>query len=72
MSWDILSLALGATALLDVTMNRARAGDLMSASLVSSTRSIELDVAVWSSNMVRVMVRAVSAATFDLAAASCP
>jgi hypothetical protein len=39
---------------------------------VSSTRFIELDAAVWSNNTVRVMARNISAATFDLAAATLP
>ncbi len=69
-SWDLPSLTPGATALLDVTVNGARAGDLAQASLVSSTRFIELDAAVWSNNTVRVMARNISAATFDLAAAT--
>ncbi|HEV7456460.1 MAG TPA: hypothetical protein VGN96_06760 [Roseococcus sp.] len=69
-SWDLPSLAPGATALIDVTVNGARAGDLAQASLVSSTRFIELDAAVWSNNTVRVMARNISAATFDLAAAT--
>ncbi|MBB5691748.1 hypothetical protein GXW77_05315 [Roseomonas alkaliterrae] len=69
-SWDLPSLAPGATALTDVTVNGARAGDLATASLVSSTRFIELDAAVWSNNTVRVMARNISAATFDLAAAT--
>jgi hypothetical protein len=69
-SWDLPSLAPGATALLDVTVNGARAGDLAQASLVSSTRFIELDAAVWSNNTVRVMARNISGATFDLAAAT--
>jgi len=69
-SWDLPSLAPGATSLLDVTVSGARAGDLASASLVSSTRFIELDAAVWSNNTVRVMARNISAATFDLAAAT--
>lgn len=69
-SWDLPSLAPGATSLLDVTVNGARAGDLAQASLVSSTRFIELDAAVWSNNTVRVMARNISAATFDLAAAT--
>ena len=67
-SWDLPSLAPGATALIDVTVNGARAGDLAQASLVSSTRFIELDAAVWSNNTVRVMARNISGATFDLAA----
>jgi hypothetical protein len=69
-SWDLPSLAPGATALIDVTVNGARAGDLAAASLVSSTRFIELDAAVWSNNSVRVVARNISAATFDLAAAT--
>lgn len=60
----------GATALTDVTVSRARAGDLATASLMSSTRFIELDAAVWSNNTVRVMARNISGATFDLAAAT--
>ena len=43
-------------------------GDLPS--LESSTPFIELDAAVWSNNTVRVMARNISAATFDLAAAT--
>jgi hypothetical protein len=69
-SWDLPSLVPGATALIDVTVNGARAGDLTTASLVSSTRFIELDAAVWSNNTVRVVARNISAATFDLAAAT--
>jgi hypothetical protein len=69
-SWDLPSLAPGATSLIDVTLNGARAGDLAQASLVSSTRFIELDAAVWSNNTVRVMARNISTATFDLAAST--
>jgi len=69
-SWDLPSLAPGATSLIDVTVSGARAGDLAQASLVSSTRFIELDAAVWSNNTVRVMARNISAATFDLTAAT--
>ena len=47
-----------------------RAGDLATASLVSSTRLIELDAAVWSNNTVRVMARNISGATLDMAAAT--
>jgi hypothetical protein len=50
--------------------NGARAGNLATASLVSSTRFIELDAAARSNNTVRVMARNISAATFDLAAAT--
>jgi hypothetical protein len=70
-SWDLPSLAPGATALIDVTVSGARAGDLAQASLVSSTRFIELDAAVWSNNTVRVMARNISpGATFDLGSAT--
>lgn len=67
-SWDRPSLALRATALIHVTVNGVRAGDPATASLVSSTRSIEFDAAVRSNNTVQVMARDISAATFDLAA----
>ena len=69
-SWDLPSLAPGAPSLIDVTVNGTGAGDLATASLVSSTRFIELDAAVWSNNTVRVMARNISTATFDLAAAT--
>ena len=69
-SWDLPSLASGATALTDVTVTGSRQGDLAQASLVSSTRFIEIDAAVWSNNTVRVMARNISGATFDLAAAT--
>lgn len=68
--WDLPSLAQGATSLLDVMVSVARAGDLATASLVSSTRFIELDAAVWSNNTVRVMARNISGAAFDLASAT--
>lgn len=67
-SWDRPSLAPGATALIHVTVNGVRAGDPATASLVSSTRSIEFDAAMRSNNTVQVMARDISAATFDLAA----
>ena len=69
-SWDLPSLAPGATSLIDVTVSGARAGYLAQASLVSSTRFIELDAAVWSNNTVRVMARSISGATLDLALAT--
>jgi len=50
--------------------SRDPAGIAAAASLVSSTRVIELDAAVWSNNTVRVMARNISATTFDLAAAT--
>ena len=70
MSWDLHSLAPGVTSLIDVTVTGARAGDLAQASLVSSTRFIEIHAAVWSNYEVRVMARNISGATFDLAAAT--
>ena len=56
--------------MIDVTVSGARAGDHAQASLVSSTRFIELSAAVWSNNTVHVMARKISGATFDLAAAT--
>jgi hypothetical protein len=55
-----------ATALLDVRVNGARAGDLASASLATSSRSFELDATTWSNNTVRVMARDISAATLSV------
>jgi hypothetical protein len=69
-SWDLPSLASGATSLIAVTVSGARAWDLAEASLVSSTRSIEFDAAVWSNKAVRVMARNISAATYVLASAT--
>jgi hypothetical protein len=70
-SWDLPSLAPGATSLLDVTVTGCRQGDLANAALASSTRFIELDAAAWTNNTVRVMARNISpGATFDLAAAT--
>jgi hypothetical protein len=56
-SWDLPSLAAGATALLDVTVTGARVGDLAQASLATSSRSFELDATSWSDNTVRVLAR---------------
>jgi hypothetical protein len=69
-SWDLPSLAPGATALIDVTVNGARAGDLAQASLVRSTRFIDLTAFAFTNNTVQVMARNISGATFDLAAAT--
>jgi hypothetical protein len=69
-AWDLPNLAPGETSLFDVTVNGARQGDLAYAALASSTRFIELDVAAWSNNTVRVMARNISPATFDLGAAT--
>jgi hypothetical protein len=69
-SWDLPSLAPGATSLFDVTVTGSRQGDLVDAALASSTRFIEVDEATWSNNTVRVMARNVSNTTIDLAAAT--
>jgi hypothetical protein len=69
-SWDLPNLAPGATSLLDLTVTGGRQGDLAEAALASSTRFIELDVAAWTNNTVRVMARNVSNTTIDLAAAT--
>jgi hypothetical protein len=70
-SWDLPSLAPGATSLLDVTVPGCRQGDLAHAALASSTRFVELDATAWTNNTVRVMARNISpSATFDLAAAT--
>jgi hypothetical protein len=45
-------------------------GDLAKASLVSSTRFIDLTAFTWIITTVRVMARNISGATFDLAAAT--
>lgn len=70
-TWDLPSLAPGATSLLDVTVPGCRQGDLADAALASSTRFVELDAAAWTNNTVRVMARNISpGATFDLAGAT--
>ena len=56
--------------LVDVTVPDARQGDRAEASLASSTRFIELDAFVWSSNTVRVAARNISGAAFGLGAAT--
>ncbi|MGG5811846.1 hypothetical protein [Falsiroseomonas sp. CW058] len=68
-TWDLASLGPGAVGLFDVTVPGARQGDLVSASLLSSTRFIDITAAVWSNNVVRVAARNISGATFDLAPA---
>ena len=66
-SWDLPSLAPGATSLLDVPVMGCRQGDLASAALASSMRFIELDAAAWTTNTVRVAARNTSpTANFDL------
>jgi len=57
---DLPSLTPGAIPLIDVTVSGAKAGDLAQASLVSSTRFIKLNAAVWSNSTVRVMARNIS------------
>ena len=69
-SSDPSSLTPGAASLLDVTVARARQGDLAHAALASSTRFIELDAAARSNNTMRVMAQNLSLATFHLAAAT--
>jgi hypothetical protein len=53
-----------------VTVTGSRQEDLAQASLVSSTRFIDLTAFAWTNNTVRVMARNISAATFDLTAAT--
>jgi hypothetical protein len=67
-SWDLPSLAPGATANVDVTVPGARRGDFADASLDTSSIAFVLDCHVWSNNSVRVTARNVSASTVDLAA----
>jgi hypothetical protein len=69
-SWDLPSLAAGATALLDVTVAGARVDDLAHASLATSSRFFELDATAWSNYTVRVLARSVSNTTIDLGAAT--
>ena len=68
-SWDLPSLAAGATANADVTVPSARRGDFADASLDTSSIAFVLDCHVWSNNSVRVTARNVSASTVDLASA---
>jgi hypothetical protein len=67
---DLPSIAGGAAHLFDVILTGARQGDIAEASLVSSTRFIELDAFAWSNNTVRVAVRNISGGAFDLGAAT--
>jgi hypothetical protein len=68
-SWDLPSLAPGATANIDVTVAGARRGDFADASLDTSSIAFVFDCHVWSNNSVRFTARNVSASTVDLAAA---
>ena len=70
MSWDLPSLAAGATAMLDVTITGARVGDLAQASLATSSRFFELDATAWSNNTVRMLARNVSNTTIDVGPAT--
>jgi hypothetical protein len=65
-SWDLPSLAPGATSLLDVTVNGARRGDYADASLDSSSIAFVLNCQVWSNNSVRLTARNLSASAVDL------
>ncbi len=69
-SWDLPSLSPGAKSLLDVTVNGARAGGPVSASLVPSPRFIELSAAVWLNNTTWMMAWNIPGETFDMAAAT--
>jgi hypothetical protein len=68
-SWDLPSLAPGATANLDLAVPGARQGDFADASLGTSRIAFVLDCHVWSNNSLRVTARNISASTVDLAAA---
>lgn len=67
---DLPSIADGTTHLFDVTVPGARQANRAEASLSSATRFIELDALAWSNSTVRVMVRNISGAAFDLDAAT--
>jgi len=69
-TWDLPTLAAGATANIGVTVSGARRGDFADASLDTSSIALVLDCHVWSNNSVRVTARNVSASTVDLAAAA--
>ena len=68
-SWDLPSLASGATANVDVAVPSVRRGDFADASLDTSSIAFVLDCHVWSNDKVRVTARNVSASRVDLAAA---
>ena len=70
-TWDLPNLGPGATSLLDVTVPGARQGDIAAATLLSSTRFLELSAVAWTNDTVRVMARNISpSATFDLGPAT--
>jgi hypothetical protein len=68
-SWDLPSLAPGATSLIDITVIGARVGDFAHASLATSSRYFELNATAWSNNTVREPARNSSNTTIGLAAA---
>jgi hypothetical protein len=68
-TWDLPSLAAGATAIIDLTAPGARRGGFVDASLDTSSIAFVLDGHAWSKNCVCVTARNVSASTVDLAAA---
>jgi hypothetical protein len=68
-TWDLPSLAAGATTNIDVTVPGARRGDFADASLDTSGIAFVLDCHVWSNNSVRVTAQNGSASTVDIAAA---
>ena len=70
MSWDLPSLAAGATALLDVAVTGVLVGDLAQASLTTSSRFFKLDATAGSNNTVRVLARNVSNTAIDLTVAT--
>jgi hypothetical protein len=67
---DLPPLPGGVTHLVDVAVPGARQGDRAEASLASSTRFIELDALVWTTNTMRVMARNIPAPAFDLGIAT--
>lgn len=68
-SWNLPSLASGATANVDVAVPSVRRGDFADASLDTSSIAFVLDCHVCSNDQVRVTARNISASTVDLAAA---
>lgn len=68
-TWDLPSLAAGATANIDLTVPGARRGDFADASLDTSSIAFVLDCHSWSNNSVCVTARNVGASTMGLAAA---
>jgi hypothetical protein len=67
---DLPNLAVRAVHLVDVTVAGARQRDRAEASVASSTRFIELDAFVWTTNAARVLARNISGSSFDRGAAT--